>query len=152
MVPEKARIFLKNCMQRTQHSWYSLNDHALTEREVKLCVSSQLAPSSRETALAVTKPTSWAAQTTDHFLLVLEAGLPDPGVGGAGLQRTPSWACRRPSPPRVLTGSSLSECLCPDHLFLQGLQSLDICDHPRDLTSPASSLHRPHGVAKTEHA
>ena len=32
---------------------------------------------------------------------------PDPGVGRAGPPEAPSWVCRRPSPPRVLTGSSL---------------------------------------------
>ena len=96
-------------MQHTQHSWYSLNDLALSAYEVRLCVSSQLAPSSRETALAVTKPTAWAAQTTDHFLLVLEAGLPDPGVGGAGPPEAPllgvQMAVSSPCPHRVVPTS-----------------------------------------------
>lgn len=84
MVLEKARIFLK-CMPRAQHRWYSLSNRDLIAGEVKLCISSQLAPFSCETAPAVTQPpTAWAPQTTDHFLLVLEAGIPDPGVGGAG--------------------------------------------------------------------
>ena len=78
MVLEKARIFLK-CMPRAQHHWYSLSNRDLIAGEVKLCISSC------ETAPAVTQPpTAWAPQTTDHFLLVLEAGIPDPGVGGAG--------------------------------------------------------------------
>ena len=38
---------------------------------------------------------------------VLEAGIPDPAVGRAGPPEASPWACRRPSPPHVLTGSSL---------------------------------------------
>ena len=38
---------------------------------------------------------------------VLEAGIPDPVVGRAGPPEASPWVCRQPSPPRVLTGSSL---------------------------------------------
>ena len=48
----------------------------------------------------------------------LEGGLTGPGVGRAGPPEAPSWECRRPSPPRVLTGSFLCVCLCPDLPFL----------------------------------
>ena len=37
---------------------------------------------------------------------------------GLVLLRPLSWACGRPSPPRVLTGSSVCVCLCPELLFL----------------------------------
>ena len=40
------------------------------------------------------------------------------GGQGGSLPRPLSWACRRPSAPRVLAGPSLCACLCPDFLFL----------------------------------
>lgn len=75
-----------------------------------------LAPSARA---AVTNITAGAAHTTDS--LVPRPGgwrLSPRGGQDCSLPRSLSWACRRPSAPRVLAGPSLCACLCPDFLFL----------------------------------
>ena len=59
---------------------------------------------------------------------VLEAGTPDPGGQGWSLLRPLAWACRRPSPARVLTGS-LCVYLSPD-LLLQGSQVVLVVKKP----------------------
>ena len=139
-------------MPRAQHRWYSPSNPDLIAGEVKLCISSQSAPFSCETAPAVTKPpTAWAAQTTDHFLLVLAARIPDPVWAGLVFLGPLSWGL---SPGRA------DGCLLPS----RGCPSVCVCvltsssyrdtspiiyDHPRDLTSPEPSLQRPHGVAKS---
>lgn len=99
MVLEKARIF-KKCMRTVlSTAEYSLSNCYLIAGEVKLCISSQSAPFSCETAPAVTKPTAWAAPTPDHFILVLEAEIPDRVWAGLVVLGPLSWACRWLSPP-----------------------------------------------------
>ena len=80
----------------------------------------------REDGLLVVESAPDAVKTLLSGQLRQHLSLPGPGGwrlsprGGQGgsLPRPLSWACRRPSPPRVLPGPSLWACLRPDRLLV----------------------------------
>lgn len=83
------------------------------------------------------RPTAWAAQTADIACLQsLQAGFPDPGVGGAG----PPEALLGVQTGRLLPASSQgcpSECVCVlTSFFLSGPQSRGIKVHSSDRILP----------------